>query len=237
MKEPLISIVIPAYNERDYVAEALKSAQKQAYDRLETIVVCNNCSDDTAKVAGEFATKVIEIPEQGISLAKNTGYRAAQGDVCSFMDADSLMEEHLLEEVCKALQEGYNCGKAKIRASDDKRLRAKIFCAYSEILSRLTKCWQWIDAGAGAFTFMTRDLAGKIQNPDGSLYREDLQVMEDVDLLTRMKKNGKYKFITESCLYTSMRRFIEEGYLRCFVEDSIDVLKPEGKTRKRWNER
>jgi len=67
-------------------------------------------------------------------------------------------------------------------------------------------------------------------------FRMDLQVMEDVDLLTRFKQKGSYKFITESCLYTSMRRFVEEGYLKCLVEDTIHVSNPQGKTRKRWTQ-
>ncbi|MBR9691350.1 glycosyltransferase [Candidatus Woesearchaeota archaeon] len=234
MEEPLISIIIPAYNERDYIAEALKSAQRQTYDRLETIVVANACSDDTVKVAREFATTVLEVPEQGISFAKNIGFQNSKGYICSFMDADSQMEENLLEAVYDSLKKGYDCGKAKIRSLDDKRLRAKIFSLYSELLSRLTSVWSWIDSGAGAFTYLTKELAQKVQNPDGTLYRTDLQVMEDVDLLTRMKKKGKYRFITESCLYTSMRRFKEEGYIKCFIEDSIHVLNPKGKTRKRW---
>ena len=235
MIKPLISVVIPAYNERDYVAEALKSIRKQSYERLETIVVANACSDDTAKVAREFANQVIETPEQGISHAKNIGYSNANGDICSFMDADSMAEEHLFEEVYNSIVQGYDCGKAKIRPLDDKRLRARIFCWYSEALSRMTKSWSWIDSGAGAFTFLARDLGRKIELPNGSLYREDLMVMEDVDFLTRMKKEGNYRFVTNSCLYTSMRRFVEEGYIKCFIEDSIHVLNPKGKTRDRWN--
>lgn len=237
MEEPLISVVIPAYNERDYVAEALKSIRKQSYNRLETIVVANACSDDTAKVAREFANLVIETPKQGISHAKNIGYSNAQGDICSFMDADSMAEEHLFEEVYKSIVQGFDCGKAKIRPLDDERLRAKVFCWYSEALSRITNYCSWIDSGAGAFTFLARDLGKRTELPNGSLYKEDLMVMEDVDLLTRMKKAGNYKFITDSCLYTSMKRFMEEGYIKCFVEDSIHVLKPDGKTRYRWNKK
>ncbi len=237
MEEPLISIVVPAYNERDYVAEALKSIRNQTYQRLETIVVANACSDDTAKVAREFADNVIEVPKQGISHAKNIGYLHSHGNVCAFMDADSAADEYLIEKVYLSIVEGYECGKAKIRSSDDKRLRARIFCWYSETLSRMSQFWSSIDSGAGAFTFLTKELGKKIGLPDGSLFREDLMVMEDVDLLIRMKKAGNYKFITESCLYTSMRRFVEEGYVKCFFEDCIHVLKPDGKTRSRWNKK
>lgn len=234
MTGPLISVVLPAYNERERIAVALESLRKQRYGNLETIVVANACKDDTAAVARPLASRVIETTTQGISHAKNLGYAAASGAICAFMDADSIAEEHLLEEVSASCAQGYDCGKAKIRPSDDPRLRAKVFCLYSEALSRMTSYWSRIDSGAGAFTFLTKTVAKKIETPQGGLYREDLQVMEDVDLLARMKKAGKYKFITRSCLYTSMRRFIEEGYVRCFVEDTFHFMKPEGKTRARW---
>ena len=150
------------------------------------------------------------------------------------MDSDSLAEAHLLEEVYKSIMQGYDGGKAKIRPLDDDRLRAKVFCWYTEIMSRITKYISVTDSGAGAFTFLTKELGQKIQNSNGSLYREDLVVMEDVDLLTRMKKAGRYQFITNSFLQTSMRRFIEEGYIKCLIEDTIHVTNPKGKTRQRW---
>jgi glycosyltransferase involved in cell wall biosynthesis len=219
METPLISIIIPAYNEADYVAEALKSIKNQTYDRLETIVVPNACTDDTTKIAKELANRVIEIPEKGVSHAKNIGAEVAKGTVLAFMDADSQMKDD---------------GKAKIRPLDDDRLRAKIFVYYSELLSRGSKYLSFIDSGAGAFTFTNKEIFEAIKSKYGQGFREDLKIMEDVEFLTKLKKNGNYNFITESCLYISMRRFIEEGYLKCFWEDSIDVFNPEGKTRKRW---
>ena len=127
MKEPLISIVIPAFNERDYIADALKSIKNQTYDRLETIVVANACEDDTAKIARESASLVIETPVQGISYAKNVGFAHANGEVCAFMDADSTMKDDVAEKVDQSLMDGDDCGKAKIRPLEDDRARGQVF--------------------------------------------------------------------------------------------------------------
>ncbi len=237
MDGPLISVVLPAYNERDYIADAVNSLRQQGYDKLETIVVANACTDNTANVAKSVADQVIETPVKGISHAKNLGYSFANGDVVAFMDADSLAAPNLLETVAQLYKQGYNCGKAKIRPSDDPRLRALLFTWYSELISRRAEHNSGATSGAGAFIFLTRDLGKRIELPDGTLFREDLMVMEDVDLLGRMAKAGKYKFITESCLYTSMRRFIEEGYFKCLIEDTIHCANPVGKTRARWNQK
>jgi glycosyltransferase involved in cell wall biosynthesis len=234
MEEPQISVIIPAFNERDFIVEALRSVNGQSYDRLETIVVANACTDDTAKLARAVADYVIEIPRQGVSNAKNRGVEIANGNVYTFMDADSRMKEDLLEKVCFYILNGYSGGKAKIRSLDDDRLRANLFCAYAEALSRATKTFPFVDSGSGSFTFTTEELFDEIKSIYGEGFRTDLQVMEDVDFLTKIKKHGKYKFITDSCLYTSMRRFMDEGYWKCFVKDTEDVLNPIGKTRKRW---
>jgi len=233
---PLISVVIPAYNERDYIADAVSSLRRQSYDRLETIVVANACTDNTAGVARRVANQVIETPVQGISHARNLGYASAQGGIVAFMDSDSRAAPNLLETVAKLCARGYDCGKAKIRPSDDPRLRAVIWCWYVEHVSRQAEKAGQGQNGAGAFTFLTRDLAKRVELADGKLYREDLKVMEDVDLLNRLVQAGKYKFVTESCLYTSMRRFIDEGYVHCFNEDNKHFDDPQGKTRARWNE-
>jgi glycosyltransferase involved in cell wall biosynthesis len=232
--EPLISVIIPAHNERDYIAEALKSSQRQTYERLETIVVANACSDDTARVAKEFANTVIETPTQGISHAKNLGASVSEGRIFTFMDADSQMKDDLLEKVQEYTAKGYGGGKAKLSSLDDDRLRAKVHCIISEIWSRIIEPIKAFDTGAGAFTFVTRDLFTEIENNYGQGFRTDLQVMEDVDFLGKIKKHGKFKFVTNSCLYTSMRRFKEEGYLKCLVEDIIHVSRPAGKIRDRW---
>ena len=44
MENPLVSVIIPAYNEENYIATALESTQRQSYDRLERIVVANACT-------------------------------------------------------------------------------------------------------------------------------------------------------------------------------------------------
>lgn len=233
-EEPLISIIIPAYNERNYIAEALESIRKQTYGRYETIVIANGCTDDTAKIAREFQGKVVEVSQQGISHAKNTGFNNTQGEICAFMDADSVAKDDLLEKIYDAYIKGFECGKATIRPLDDPRFIAMFFCKYWEMCSKLTEKLP-IDSGTGAFTFLTKDLGKRILNPDGTLYREDFQVMEDIEFAQRMKRgHGKWKFIDDSHLYASMRRFKEEGYWKCYFEDLIHSISPIGKTRKRW---
>ncbi len=233
MEDSRISVIIPAHNEEKYIANALKSIEKQTH--LEKIVVVNDSTDDTAKIAKQSGAYVIETPIKGISNAKNIGARYAKGGVFAFMDADSQAKEDLLEKVYQSIKKGYNCGKTEIMPLDDIRLRAYLLCTFSGIVSTATLKFPWFECGAGPFIFTTRDVFKKIKAKYGSGFRADLQVMEDVDFLTKLKKEGNYKFITDSCVYTSMRRYTDEGYIKCIVEDIIHFFDPVGKTRERWN--
>jgi len=233
MENPLISVIIPAYNEESYIEGALESVKRQTYDRFETVVVANACKDNTARIARAYANKVIETPVRGMSKANNLGTKVAEGSVFTFMDADSQIKEDLLEQVYLSVASGYDVGKAKLKPLE-KSLKATLQCLNWELSARILGPIPGIDSGSGGFTFSTKDLFQKLENLYGYGFNPSLDVMLDVDFMTRAKKHGRYKYITESCLHTSMRRFIEEGYLKCLIEDAMHVMNPKGKTRKRW---
>src|SRR6186713_1959905 len=61
--EPMISIIVPAHNEGDYLARTLEALQRQNYANYEVIVVCNGCSDHTAEVARGRCDVLIDTQE------------------------------------------------------------------------------------------------------------------------------------------------------------------------------
>jgi len=80
-----ISVVTPCYNEEEGIAVVL-SDMPDCVD--EVIVVDNNSSDDTARVARELGAKVIHEPRPGYGVAYKTGFREATGDIIVTMDGD-----------------------------------------------------------------------------------------------------------------------------------------------------
>ena len=86
-----LSVIIPAFNEADYLPATLESIQ-QASEHLqaradvdvEVIVVDNNSTDDTAAIAGAMGARAVHESVQGIGRARNCGASAAQGDVLLF---------------------------------------------------------------------------------------------------------------------------------------------------------
>jgi glycosyltransferase involved in cell wall biosynthesis len=102
--EPLVSILIPAFNAEEFVAETIRSALAQTWRRIEIIVVDDGSTDRTADVCRQFASSsvaVVSQPHRGASAARNTALSLCQGDYVQWLDADDLMAS---DKVAKQLE-------------------------------------------------------------------------------------------------------------------------------------
>lgn len=232
--KPKVSIIIPAYNEQDYIERTLHSIKTQKYPNTEVIVVSNGSSDKTAEISGLYTSHVYEIRERGIPKAKNLGIEKCSGDIITFLDADSSMEETLIDKAINALMQYYSGGKAKI-IPDDKSLAAKLYHDYVNFCSDLSQFLTYFSKnmlnGAGAFMFTDRYHIEKLKWKYGKVFDESLETMTDVDFLRKLRKEGPLKFIKDSHIITSTRRFNNEGYLKRFIIDYLEYLFPKSKKR------
>lgn len=88
---PLVSVIVPAYNQGHYLRHAVQSALDQTAADLEVIVVDDGSTDDTAQVAQSFTdarVRYVHQANRGLSGARNTGLREARGAFLTFLDAD-----------------------------------------------------------------------------------------------------------------------------------------------------
>jgi glycosyltransferase involved in cell wall biosynthesis len=88
-----ISVIIPCYNQAQYLPDVLMSVQQQDYSDWEAIIVNDGSTDATETIANEFAAAdkrivVVTKPNGGLSSARNAGLKAATGHVYQFLDAD-----------------------------------------------------------------------------------------------------------------------------------------------------
>ena len=103
MKQYKISVVIPVYNEADYLRECLESLDNQNYPAYEVIVVDNNSTDDSCKIVQEFPfVKLIREQKQGLVYARSRGYDQAQGEIIARTDADSRLPADWLNKINQA---------------------------------------------------------------------------------------------------------------------------------------
>ncbi|MBW4576550.1 MAG: glycosyltransferase family 2 protein [Aphanothece sp. CMT-3BRIN-NPC111] len=109
---PLVSVIIPVYNGDRYLAEAIETVLTQTYQLIEIIVVDDGSIDNSAEIAkGYKEVKYFYQPNQGVSVARNVGIAAAQGEFLAFLDADDIWTNDKISKqvnyLCQHPQIGY----------------------------------------------------------------------------------------------------------------------------------
>jgi len=86
-----VSLIVPAYNEEEHIADCLEAIQKQDFSGdIEVIVVNDGSSDRTAEIASKYPVKLVNLPENmGKANALNAGIAHSKGDIVIFSDSDS----------------------------------------------------------------------------------------------------------------------------------------------------
>lgn len=94
-----ISIVVPAYNEEKFIKKCLKSLINQDLPADEIIVIDNNCTDKTAKIAKEFGVKVVTEKKQGLTHARNKGFNISKYEIIARCDADTIVPKDWTKKI------------------------------------------------------------------------------------------------------------------------------------------
>ncbi|HEU5297845.1 MAG TPA: glycosyltransferase [Burkholderiaceae bacterium] len=92
MTEPLVSVIVPAFNCAAFIRQSIDSVLRQDYAPLEVLVVDDGSTDDTVKILGEYGDriKVLHQANGGPAAARNRAVRAARGEYLAFVDGDDL---------------------------------------------------------------------------------------------------------------------------------------------------
>lgn len=105
MSSPLVSVITPAYNAEQYIAETIQSVIDQTYPHWEMLIVDDGSTDKTADVVARFddpRVKLIPIEHSGLpAVARNRGIEAASGEYIAFLDADDVWYPRKLERQIK----------------------------------------------------------------------------------------------------------------------------------------
>ena len=104
---PLVSVIIPTYNRREMVREAIDSVLAQTYRTFELIVVDDGSNDGTQDVLAGYgeALRVCTQANRGVAAARNRGVLGAAGSYLAFLDSDDLWSPHKLEAQVAFMQE------------------------------------------------------------------------------------------------------------------------------------
>lgn len=190
-----ISVIIPALNEEEVVEKTLRYLTK--VPDVDVIVSDGGSMDRTLEVASRYARIVTSRSGRGSQM--NAGAREASGDILLFLHADTVLPENWKDEILLAMSDERVAGGAFSLRIDSDRPSHKIIAAAANIRSRLTSI-PYGDQGIFARRSVFEKLGG---------FR-DIPIMEDVDLMQRLKRAGKVVLLKDKVM-TSARRWEREG--------------------------
>lgn len=213
-----ISIVIPAFNEEELLPSTLESLVNQTTKNpFEVIVVDNNSTDKTSKVASKFASKlnlkIIKETKKGRGIARHTGFERAQADIILSLDADTIVPSNWVELITKNFEDRRTVAVTGPWFVDDcrgvKRWFLNNFQEIAEIPYLLWKGHFWLTG----FNFgIRREFYKKCGG-----FNTTLNAHEDIDLTNRIGKFGKVVYDKKCLVKTSSRRY-DKGLFRGIFE-------------------
>ncbi len=191
---PLVSIIMPVFNQRQGIGAALEALLALDYppDRREIIVVDDGSTDGTPAEIAKYPVKLLPLPKnRGQSAARNIGAAAARGDILAFIDSDCLAEPTWLRELVPYFQDdrvalvgGFVAGYYQTSWLD----------RYEEVQSPLNMGRETLLGEGPTSDFYVPTCNVLIRREAyfrvGGL-NEDLRVGEDVDLCWRLKEQGQ----------------------------------------------
>ncbi len=207
MKKPIISVIVPAYNEEKRIKSCLESTVNQDFKKeYEVILVDNNSTDNTVKIARKFFPLVRIVPEhtQGVYFARFRGVKEAKGEIITFTDADSIVPKFWISNIVKAFKNQNVSGVGGTVSLTPKN-------GWISICESLVNCFNLnLKTFHGANMSFKKEAYFKCGG-----FLPKLNLGEDFYLSIRLKRVGKVEVI-ENKVITSSRRFFDGFYCYAF---------------------
>ena len=103
---PLVSVIIPVYNEELYLSHCLQSLKNQTYKNVEIILVDDGSTDASSEVAKQFGVTILKQKHRGAGAARNKGVLFSKGEIIALLDADMKYDKKYIEKLIAPILEG-----------------------------------------------------------------------------------------------------------------------------------
>lgn len=193
----MISLIIPAHNEAQMIADtvdAARAALDATGEPSEIIVVNDDSSDDTAAIAERGGARVVHVKLRHIAAVRNAGAAAARGDRFVFLDADTRLPVDTLVAAVRALASGAiggGCGVAFNEGSPWTGI------AMAQVWNTLSRVMRW---AAGSFVFVRRADFEAVGGFDERYF-----AAEEIVLSMALKRRGPFTILPQK-IHTSERK-------------------------------
>jgi rSAM/selenodomain-associated transferase 2 len=205
---PALSLIIPVWGEAESISENIQHIRELDTDGTTEIIVVDG--DPKGSTISAITIEGVRnvVAEKGRTRQMNRGAALATGDVLLFLHADTLLPSNAFALIQDAMNDKRFVGGAFDLGFNTKRTIFRVTESYVFFRTRLTK----IPFGDQAI-FIRRDFFEKIGG-----YR-DIPIMEDVELMKRIRKRADTICIIPAKVRTSVRRYEQEGVLFCTLRN------------------
>lgn len=217
----LISILIPAYNSQDFIAETLKSCIDQTYQDIEIVVVDDGSTDRTLEIARGWEEKYGNIHvytqrNSGACVARNFALEKSNGDYVMFLDADNIISPDKVEIQLNALKRldddmaVATCSWDRFRSSIHEATfpKLKVYRDFDCGFELLLELWNNSEMFETACYLLSRKLAvkagewvpGLLKNQDGEYFSRVLTIASKVCFCPDAKlyyRSGDYDSVSK----------------------------------------
>ena len=252
-KTKRVSVLIPAFNEAQYISKTLKAILSQNYTNFEVIVVNNASTDDTEDAIQKFikehpgSSDIIKLAfegRRGTNFARECGRKMATGDIIAQLDADCIPSPDWISEGVQQLQ------KNKVVAVtgpydyfDTSFFRRQLTLLAQVIFYPIINCIVQLNQRGGIMIGGNSFIDAAVLKKTGG-YNVDLTFYgDDVDLAKRVSRFGWIEYSHRLIIKTSSRRFaalgfnhVQKKYRKAFfdviflnrikINESIELIHP-----------
>ncbi|MBN2599688.1 MAG: TIGR04283 family arsenosugar biosynthesis glycosyltransferase [Candidatus Thermoplasmatota archaeon] len=210
---PTFSIIIPVLHESRIIHGLLDSLRRLTTDGpVEIIVVDGSLSRDTLQVISDETIQRYRC-HAGRARQMNLGAAHASGDILIFLHADTRLPENALARIQQTLQNPQLVGGAFSLQIDSSRFLLRMTAVFSTLRSRMSRAPYGDQA-----IFLRKSYFDSIGG------YQDLPLMEDVDLMRRIKKHKDDIIILTDSVITSDRRWNQEGLLYTALRNNLIIF-------------
>ncbi len=200
MNPIVISVIIPTFNEADFIETLLIHLQRNSAKHLiEIIVVDANSTDGTPEIAKQAGARVCIIQQKGRAVQMNNGAAIAKGKVLYFVHADTIPPDTFATDIQQCVEEGFHMGRyLSAYQSNSWLLKLNAWFSRFDLFAGM---------GGDQTLFICTDL---FKNCGG--FNNSMKIMEEFEFCNRARKNARYKIIRKETLI-SARKYQNRSWL------------------------
>ncbi len=218
-----LSIIIPSYNEQNYLPDLLTDLCNQQFKHQFEVIVVDTSTDSTKLEALKFSDRLnINIVDyklsKGVSAQRNYGAKVSRSPHLLFIDADTRLPSDSLSRLWeKAIEEGYSLATSSLKANSNMvidHISLFIYNLYAIIRNPISPI------AVGAYMYTRKDVFEQARG-----FNPKIVFAEDFDLAQRIKRNGyPLKYVLQPLFLFSVRRLDDMGRFNFFLRTVYNGL-------------